>query len=458
MRFSNKSIATVGATLLALGLTPGVSQAAPTAVNASATVAGTFFSLAPSRVLDTRTGTGAAQAPLGANSTLHLQVTGRGGVPSSGVSAVVLNVTVTGPTTSSFLTVYPTGISRPNASNLNVTAGWTGANSVTVPVGTGGQVDIWNQAGSTAVIADVTGYYAADSTGAVGTGGQFFPDLEPWRAGDTRELGGAMAPGDYYDFGFGYGSAYNSHIKAMVLNITAVGPTSSGFLTAWSGAGAVPNASTLNFTAGTIVPNMAVIPTRACDDSTWCGDAPIMRIQNTGGLSVDVVVDVLGFYDDGQIGGGLNFAPITPTRITDTRIGQGIPSALTAGSINTETVPAAFQGSTIISLSANATGILPTSSTFVSFWPNKPGTARPNVSTLNLVPGDVKPNATVLSLYNSQFNAFNLSGVTNLVVDVSGTFNYLGEVATTSADTAKAATVGPRTIPAPEKRLARAGS
>ena len=455
MRLSNKSIATAGAALLALGLTPGVSHAAPAAA-AATTVAGEFFSLAPARLLDTRTGNGAAKQPLGADSTLHLQVTGRGGVPSSGVSAVVLNVTVTDPSSTSFITVYPTGISRPTASNLNITKGWTGANSVTVPVGTGGQVDIWNQAGSTSVIADVTGYYAADSTGAVGTGGQFFPSV-PWRAGDTRELGGPIGAGGYFDVGFDYGTA-NSHIKAVALNITAVDPTSSGFLTAWSGVGAVPNASTLNFAAGTIVPNMAVIPTRACDDPSWCYNAPVMRIQNTGGQSVDIVVDVLGFYDDGQLGDGLNFVPVTPTRITDTRIGQGL-SPLTFNNTQTETVPAAFQGSTIYSLSANATGISPTAQTFVSFWPNDPAVSKPDVSTLNLMPGDIKPNATVLTLYNSQFNAYNLSGVTNLAIDVSGTFNYLGTAAAASTLSTKAlaTTAGPRTLPTPSQHLARVG-
>ena len=51
--------------------------------------------LTPARVLDTRTGNGAPPAPLGAGVAMDVQVTGRGGVPATGVSAVVLNVTVT---------------------------------------------------------------------------------------------------------------------------------------------------------------------------------------------------------------------------------------------------------------------------------------------------------------------------------------------------------------------------
>ena len=66
------------------------------ALAATPTTPGAFVSLDPSRLLDTRVGNGAAQAPVSAFGTVSLQVTGRGGVPSSGVAAVVVNVTVTG--------------------------------------------------------------------------------------------------------------------------------------------------------------------------------------------------------------------------------------------------------------------------------------------------------------------------------------------------------------------------
>jgi hypothetical protein len=119
-----------------------------------------YFPLVPGRVLDTRVGNGAPVAPLGSDSSLDLQVTGRGGVPASGVSAVVLNVTVTDTTGSSFLTVWPTGVSRPVASNLNWTAGETVPNLVVVQVGAGGKVSLYNLAGTTNVVADVVGYYS----------------------------------------------------------------------------------------------------------------------------------------------------------------------------------------------------------------------------------------------------------------------------------------------------------
>ncbi|HKF77599.1 MAG TPA: fibronectin type III domain-containing protein, partial [Candidatus Dormibacteraeota bacterium] len=84
---------------------------------------GTYHALIPARVLDTRSGGG----PLGPGQTLPLPVTGQGGVPAlvngAGVSAVVLNVTVTDTTAASFLTVFPTGTALPTASSLNWVAG-----------------------------------------------------------------------------------------------------------------------------------------------------------------------------------------------------------------------------------------------------------------------------------------------------------------------------------------------
>ena len=67
-------------------------------------VAGHSGPLSPARLLDSRSNLGGPTQ--GPNGTLHLQVTGRGGVPSTGVSAVVLNVTVTNTQASGFITVW----------------------------------------------------------------------------------------------------------------------------------------------------------------------------------------------------------------------------------------------------------------------------------------------------------------------------------------------------------------
>ena len=115
-----------------------------------------FTGLAPARVLDTRIGTGAPTAKLGAGATLTLTVPG---LPA-GATAVALNVTVTDPTAASYLTAYPGGGPQPTASNLNYLPGQTIPNMVLVPIGPGGTVTFYNNAGTVDVIADLVGYYS----------------------------------------------------------------------------------------------------------------------------------------------------------------------------------------------------------------------------------------------------------------------------------------------------------
>src|SRR5205823_7125872 len=74
-----------------------------------------FEPLSPVRILDTRDGTGTvggSTAPLGPGGALDLQVTGVGGVPSD-ATAVVMNVTYTEATAPGFVTIWPSGETRP---------------------------------------------------------------------------------------------------------------------------------------------------------------------------------------------------------------------------------------------------------------------------------------------------------------------------------------------------------
>lgn len=68
-------------------------------------------------------GQAAGDGPLTPGEERTLTITGRGNVPASGVDAVALNITAINPTTKSFLTVWPTGTTRPTASNLNFNTG-----------------------------------------------------------------------------------------------------------------------------------------------------------------------------------------------------------------------------------------------------------------------------------------------------------------------------------------------
>ncbi|MCH1489273.1 MAG: hypothetical protein L7T83_02525 [Ilumatobacteraceae bacterium] len=119
---------------------------------------GSFTSVSPERLVDTQTDT-KAQNRARSGSAYVLQVTGNGGVPSDGVSAVALNVTVTQTEANEyggFVTVYPCG-TRPEASNLNFTPGQTIPNAVIAPVSTKGEVCFYVN-GKAHLLADVSGY------------------------------------------------------------------------------------------------------------------------------------------------------------------------------------------------------------------------------------------------------------------------------------------------------------
>jgi len=122
-----------------------------------------FMSLVPGRVLETRPGfqtvdgmfNGIGTRPGG--TVTELPVAGRAGVPA-GADAVVLNLAVTGSTSPGFVTVFPCGQTRPNASSLNYSGGQTISNAVTAKIGDGGKICIFTFS-DTDVIVDVTGAF-----------------------------------------------------------------------------------------------------------------------------------------------------------------------------------------------------------------------------------------------------------------------------------------------------------
>ncbi|MFC4998858.1 S8 family serine peptidase [Dactylosporangium cerinum] len=398
---------------------------------------GSYFPLAPSRILDTREGNGAPTGPLGPNQTLHLQVTGRGGVPATGVSTVLLNVTVTGPTSAGYLTVFPAGVARPTASNLNFTAGWTGANSVTVQVGAGGKVDIFNPAGNVSVIADVVGYYATAAHPT--TGGDYWSDV-PIRYYDSREDGGPLDPFGGVLLPLDYGDELNPHIRAVAVNLTTVDGSAGGYLTAWNGTSPRPTASTVNFGPRAVVSNFAVVPTALCTYQPSCYGLPQIAVYNGSGGTTHVIVDIVGFYDDGFTGQGLRFHPITPTRITDTRIGLGA-NRLQPNSNTVIQAPNAVTNQRSPAIVANVTGVDPSNSTYLALYAY--GDGKPDVSNLNLTPHEVRPNVAYIALGdNGKYVVYNAAWTVDVVIDVAGTFELQGGTALQASGSAGAPRFG----------------
>jgi SpoIID/LytB domain protein len=123
-------------------------------------ITGQYVGISPSRLLDTRTPVGAHQRPMDPGETLSLAVLGHGGVPSSGVSGVVLNITAVAPSAPTFVTAWASGGVRPGISNLNAGPGTVVPNLVVTALGPDGKVNVYNDRGATNVIVDVVGWMA----------------------------------------------------------------------------------------------------------------------------------------------------------------------------------------------------------------------------------------------------------------------------------------------------------
>lgn len=144
-----------------MALYAGSSAAQSPPASGSAAAPGNVILLTPSRIADSRVWN-SFPTFRGLESS-DLQIVGRGGVPMTGVSGAVLNVTVVNPQSVGFLTVWPFDEPQPDVSNLNFVPGETIANTVIVKLSQpDGTVRIYNGSGGAVdVLVDVEGYISA---------------------------------------------------------------------------------------------------------------------------------------------------------------------------------------------------------------------------------------------------------------------------------------------------------
>jgi hypothetical protein len=275
-----------------------------------------FVGVTPGRVLDTRSGLGTgAAAPVGPGTAIDLDVLGRYGVPSSGVAAVLLNVTVDQPTAASYVTVWPSGVPMPNASSLNMAPGQTVANLVIATVGAGGRVSFFNERGSTHLLADVMGY--------IPTSAAYVP-MTPTRVMDTRIAQGSngpIGPGASVALDLRAWFPASTPIVGVVLNMTAAEPSERSFLTVYPGDTALPGTSNLNTVAGEVVANAIVVRP---------DDRGRVIVRNERGTT-HVIADLVGLIPlQASIGPDLD--PTAPTTSTPT---MSTPSSTTTTTTTT---------------------------------------------------------------------------------------------------------------------------
>jgi hypothetical protein len=252
-----------------------------------------FHGVTPSRYFDTRFGTGGVPAQkIGTDTSLKFNVLGKNGIPASGVTGVVMNVTATEATAGTFVTVFPDDVSRPNASNLNFGPNQTVPNLVTVRVPASGIVDFYNNLGATHLIADVVGYYDGDKSTEAGR----FVALTPFRKLDTRTIPFKLPPNIGVIVRFPtFQGLPAAGIGSVVMNVTVTEPDAPSFLTVFPSDSPLPLASNLNFAPGQTIPNHVIAkvstgPTPGGPTTTgW------IVFYNKAG-NTHLIIDVFGYF------------------------------------------------------------------------------------------------------------------------------------------------------------------
>ncbi len=243
---------------------------------------GKMLPLTPSRILDTRTGIGAPKARVRGTQTFTLQVLGQGGVPSSGVDAVVLNLLSVQPSTNGFVTAWPTGGGRPETANLSYRAGRNIPNLTMCKVGPDGKINIEANAGLVDLVADVVGCFSE-------SGAQLSP-VAPKRLLDTRNGTGAptarVRAGGELTLRVTGLAGVPAGASAVALNVSAVRPTQQTFLTVYPTGEPRPEASSLNPDPGAVSANLVIAKV---------GDNGNVTIYNNRG-DVDLLADLTAYF------------------------------------------------------------------------------------------------------------------------------------------------------------------
>jgi hypothetical protein len=388
---------------------PPIVSPTPSPTPAPTTAPSYYRPVTPARVLDTRFGIGGPGGAINGGTSRAVQIAGAGGVPATGATTVVLNVTVTQPTTPGFLTVYPSDAPLPVASNLNFKAAQTVPNLVTVRIGADGKVKAFVNAGAAHVIFDVAGWYGQDPAG-----GTRYNPLDPIRILDTRDGTGGIGskigpgPGNARIFTVTGKGGVPATATAVILNVTVTQPTAASYLTVYPGNEALPTASNLNYVAGQTVPNLVIVKLSP--------SGQVKIYNNTG--QTHVIFDVAGWYEPGA---GATFTGGTPTRLLDTRNGTGgfLGKVPPGGEVALKVGGAGGVPEGVSAVALNVTVTEPTTSGFLTVYPS--GTTRPVVSNLNFVAGDTVPNAVIVRVGGDGYiRIFNSSGSSHVVVDVAG--------------------------------------
>ncbi|MHB8449986.1 MAG: IPT/TIG domain-containing protein [Mycobacteriales bacterium] len=382
-----------------------------------------FSAISPTRVYDSR-----STGPLAPGSTTKVDITDGGRLPiPTGASAVALNVTAVLPTGPGYLEVFPDAATfTPGlASTVNFQPGASTANFVIVPLVAGDpDVDVYlpGRGGPANAVVDVFGYFNA--TPLHSQAPQRITDTRPGsgsaaNSGNTGDISGPVAPNSTSTITVaGNGGVPASGAKAVLLNVTAVGPTGDGNLQVYPD-GSTSDASTVNF-----IPNVDKAEFIILD---LPADGKIDVIDR--GSPTNFLIDVYGYFDSTSA-----LVSQNPTRVLDTRPGSAQPDGLASGPLASDTL-------TSFKVAGAPTGGVPTGAesvlvNIVAVQPLQPagaiagnlriapdGTGTPPTSNLNYIGNDDISGFAVVSLApDGDLELYSDAVPANVVVDVLGWF------------------------------------
>ena len=246
--------------------------------------AGRLVTTTPARLLDSRSGP--RSAPF---ATRTVQVAGRGGIPATGATAVVVNVTAVQPSGAGYVTIWPDG-SRPTTSNLNIPRpGQTIATHATVRLGADGRIRLASSS-STHLLVDVVGWFTG--AGAASSVSGLFVGVGPTRVLDSRSGWTTVGGEGNADLVATGSPVPRRGVDAVVLNLTAAGPRTAGYLTAFPAGTTRPATSNLNVAGrGRTIANLVTVRVPQSEDEYLDG-----RVNTWTTADTPRLLDVSGWY------------------------------------------------------------------------------------------------------------------------------------------------------------------
>jgi hypothetical protein len=374
----------------------------------------------PMRVLDTRTNGSTVdglQVGEGASTGMSqrsVQIAGRGTTPRLGVSAVMVNITVIRPTGSGTVTLTPRRLAngaRPTVTSISFSEGVTA--SATTIVGLDlGAFNVFHEGGKSHLAIDVISWFPARSG----------LSLAAARLADTRREGstvdgtavdtGALGAGRFIDVPvLGRAGVPTNRVGTLLVQVTAVKPTTSGFVSVYSAGTARPAVSTLTVQKGRTTNALAVVQP---------GSGGALRVYNSSG-STHVQVDLIGWLSTRKPPNLLPGARLMDSRPTGTSIdGRYVANGPlgTGGVTAVNVLGRGIPGDGVAAVLVNVTALGAARNGFVAVYPS--GHPVPAASSMSVRRGAATNNLLLVPLgVGGQLSFYTSTGM-HLVVDVVG--------------------------------------